>query len=73
MKNKTQISDIKKYLENHKKGITSLEAIDKFGATRLSSIIYVLRHKHGMNIQAEDKKVKTRYGRTAVVANYRLV
>ena len=43
MQNKTQTGDVLKYLETHKKGITSKEAFDKFGATRLSSIIYSLK------------------------------
>lgn len=70
---KTQIGEIKKYLETHKKGITSLEAINLFGATRLSGIIYVLKHKHGMNIVTESKTVKTRYNRNTSVAVYKLV
>ena len=69
---KTQIDEIRKYLENHKKGITSLEAIDRFGATRLSGIIWVLKHKHQMPIITESKTVKTRYGRTTTVAVYKL-
>lgn len=69
---KTQIAEIRKYLETHKKGITSFEAIRNFGATRLSGIIYVLRNKYNMPIITENKVVKTRYGRNTSVAVYKL-
>lgn len=69
---KTQIEEVKKYLEKHKKGITSLEAIERFGATRLSGIIWKLRNKYGMNIVVDRKNVVTRYGTTSSVAVYRL-
>lgn len=69
----TQLNEVKKYLETHKKGITSLQAIEMFGATRLSDIIYKLRYKHGMNIVSDSKMVKTRYGRPVAIAVYKLV
>lgn len=69
---KTQHSEVLNYLQKNKKGLTSMEAFDKFGATRLSAIIFNLR-KDGYNIIAEEKKVKTRYGLTTSVANYKLV
>lgn len=72
MEKKTQTSEIKKYLETHKKGLTSLEAINMFGATRLSGIIFVLR-KNGMNIITEDKLVGNRYGGVSRVAVYKLM
>ena len=68
----TQTSEIKKYLQTHKTGITSMEAFQKFGATRLSAIIYQLRYKHGMNIVSEDKVVKTRYGKPTTISVYKL-
>ena len=69
---KTQTSEIKNYLLTHKNGITSMEAFQKFGATRLSSIIYQLRYKHGMNIVSEDKIVKTRYGKPTTISVYKV-
>ena len=72
-KTMTQTSEIKKYLLTHKRGITSKQAFELFGATRLSAIIYELRNRHGLNIVAEDKEVKTRYGRNTIVSNYKLV
>lgn len=72
MERRTQIGDVKKYLENHKNGITSLDAIRLFGATRLSGIIWTLR-KDGMNIITENKDVKNRYGGVSRVACYKLV
>lgn len=42
--------------------ITSWEAIKEFGATRLSAIIWVLRHKRGLNIRSERIEFTDRYG-----------
>lgn len=50
--------------------ITSWEAIKEYGATRLSAIIYVLRHKYGLHIDTEMFKFKDRYGNTAEFARY---
>lgn len=71
MTNKTQTSDILKYLQSHKRGITSIEAINRFGATRLSDIIFRLRKK-GYNIVTENNLVKNRYGRQVLVSTYKL-
>ena len=42
--------------------ITSWEAIKEYGATRLSAIIYNLRHKRGMDIRNERVNFTDRYG-----------
>lgn len=42
--------------------ITSWEAIREYGATRLSAIIYNLRHKRGMDIRNERVNFVDRYG-----------
>ena len=52
--------------------ITTYEAIQLYGATRLSDIIYRLRHKMGYTIESEPLKVKTRYGTTTSVAKYKI-
>lgn len=41
----TQNKKILRYLETHKRGITSFEAFTKFGITRLSGRIFELRDK----------------------------
>lgn len=69
---KTQTEDVLKYLKTHKKGITSMEAIQLFGATRLSDIVYRLVHR-GIKIVSEPVEVKTRYGRTVYISRYKLV
>lgn len=69
---KTQTSDIKKYLETHKKGLTQKDAEEKFGAIRLASIIHNLRHKYGMNIVTTDECTKNRYGTISRYARYTL-
>lgn len=39
-------SKVLKYIQTHKKGITSMQAIDMFKATRLSAIIFELRKRY---------------------------
>jgi hypothetical protein len=65
-----QTSEILRYLEKHGH-ITSWEAIVRFGATRLSGIIYSLK-KRGYPITASKEKVKTRYGFVTEIAVYHL-
>jgi len=60
------ISHLRKYGK-----ITSLEAIKRYGATRLSGFIFVLR-KHGFVIRTEIKTVKNRYNSTSNIAIYYL-
>ena len=53
--------------------ITSWEAIKEYGATRLSAIIYNLRHKYNLNIENEVIEFVDRYGRKANYAKYILI
>ena len=53
--------------------ITSWEAIKEYGATRLSAIIYNLRHKYNLNIITENIEFTDRYGSKATYAKYILV
>lgn len=48
------------YLKTHKKGITSMQAFDLFGATRLSAIIFNLRKDY--EIESIKCEGKNRYG-----------
>lgn len=57
------------YLEE-KGSITSWEAIKEFGATRLSAIIYQLRHKYNLNITDEWVAFKDRYGSSSQFKRY---
>lgn len=70
---KNQTTEVLNYLMKHKKGITSIDAFEKFGVTRLSAIIYNLRHNHGFDIGVENEKCKNRYGDTTVFARYKLI
>lgn len=65
---KTQISSIVDFMLTHA-GITSLQAIQKFGATRLSGIIYTLK-KQGYNIEDKWITVETRFGKARVKRYY---
>jgi len=69
-KSKSQISEVIDLLR--KQGyITSYEAIEKFGATRLSGIIFILRER-GFGIETEMVQGKNRYGHSTNYAVYRL-
>lgn len=51
--------------------ITSMEAFELYGATRLSAIIFELRRK-GFNISNEWLETTDRYGSTIRFVRYRL-
>lgn len=53
--------------------ITSWEAIKSYGATRLSAIIFNLRHKYDMNIINKPVDFIDRYGNRSSFAKYILV
>ena len=50
--------------------ITSWEAIKEYGATRLSAIIWTLRHKYGLNITDEWVSFTDRYGQSSQFKKY---
>ena len=52
--------------------ITSYEAIKLYGVTRLSAIIYILRHNYGYAITSRLKQVSTRFGNKTNIAVYEL-
>lgn len=70
-KEKSQISEVIAHLRKHK-SITSYEAIKKYGATRLSGIIFILRER-GFGIETEMTQGKNRYGHVTSYAIYHLV
>ena len=64
MQKTSQNKKILKYLQTHKRGISPLEAIDKFGCLRLSGRIHDLRSE-GWNIYTDMEDNKTNDGRHA--------
>ena len=60
----SQLADVFDFL-NAGNTLTSFEAWDKFGITRLSSVIHLIR-KGGYPVSTEMKSVKTRYGSTKI-------
>lgn len=70
-KPKSQTDAIIQYLRRNK-SITSLQAFKLFNATRLSSIIYVLKER-GFGIETEMTQGKNRYGHVTSYAIYHLV
>lgn len=53
-----------------RRSITSIEAINKYGITRLAARVYELRER-GYKIESDT--VKTKKGKGCTVARYRLV
>lgn len=57
------------YLKKNKKGITSLDAINKLGETRLSATIYLLRQR-GFQILDTYESSQNRYGENTRFKRY---
>lgn len=68
---KDKTSEVLKHLKV-KGSITSLEAFELYGATRLSAIIFNLRKK-GYNIKTADGSCIDRYGHNCNFAKYTLI
>lgn len=66
----TQTQIVLKHLQTYGK-ITSWEAIEEYGITRLGSRIYDLR-KEGYQIKSRSETVKTRLGNKTNIAVYEL-
>lgn len=64
--NKT--TEVLNYLKENG-SITSMEAFTKFGATRLSAIIFTLRRR-GYEIHNKDKTILDRYGNKCNFVEY---
>ena len=71
MAQRTQTGDVLEHLIKYGK-ITTYEAYQKYGCTRLPSRIYDYR-KRGYEIESRSKKIKTRYGKITSVAEYTLI
>ena len=52
--------------------ITSMEAFEKYGATRLSAIIFTLRQR-GYMIINKDHECKNRFGGNVTYVEYKLI
>ena len=57
------------HLKN-KGSITSMEAIQEYGATRLSAIIWELRHREHMDIESHEIAAIDKYGNTCTYVKY---
>ena len=66
-----QMTAVKQHLIK-KKTITSMQAFELYGCTRLSAKIFDLR-RQGWDIATIDCVGKTRYGDTCTYAKYRLI
>lgn len=68
MGKQTQTGEVLQHLIDHG-SITTYEAYQKYGCTRLPSRIFDYRQR-GYEIESRIKKVKTRYGKVTTVAEY---
>lgn len=68
----TQKEQILNHLKKYKNGISSMEAFEKYGITRLSAVIYDLKHDDDIDIDFEDKITRDRYGKTKIYRRYKL-
>ena len=68
----TQLDRIERHLRDFG-GITSFESFIEYGITRLSAIIYTLRHKKGYDIRGEWVEKKNRYGEPTRFKKYQLI
>lgn len=66
----SQVRLVEKHL-NKKGSITSWEAFEKYGITRLSAVIYILR-QDGQNIKSISTTKKNRYGHSVTFSTYTL-
>lgn len=66
----TQKEIVLRHLENIG-SLTSKEAIDRYGITRLAGVIWELKNK-GHNITSKMVSVPNRYGEVCYVAEYTL-
>jgi len=71
MKQNSQIIDVLKHLKTYG-SITSIEAFEYYGITRLSGIIYRLRNEQDLEIITENKTKKNRHGNICNYAIYHL-
>ena len=70
MQLKGQQAAVLNYIKQHG-SITSMDAFEHLGVTRLSAVVYNLKNK-GYDIVSEPEQVKTRYGATATISRYSL-
>lgn len=68
----SQRKAILEHLKNNSVGITSIEAFNLYGITRLSSIIHNLR-KEGHIIVSNELTTTNRYGHTVRYSRYTLI
>lgn len=66
---KTKKQQIREHLLKNK-SITAWDAIEKFGAIRLSAVIWEFIHKEGMNIVRDSVTMKDRNGNNCTYAKY---
>lgn len=65
----TQAEKIERHM-NDFGSITSMDAFNDYGCTRLSARIWDLEHKKGLNISRKTETAKNRYGETVTYTRY---
>lgn len=69
MKKTTMYDRILRHLQDFG-SITSLEAIQEYGCTRLSHYIWLMRRKNNIDVKDETISTKNRYGEKVLFKKY---
>lgn len=67
----SQTQKVLNYLQNNDNGITSFDAFERFNITRLSSVIFILKHE-GYKITSTLEKKKYSDGSYSLYSRYKL-
>lgn len=67
----TYVYQVMQWLKSGK-SITSKQAIDEFGCTRLAAVIATLKYKYELPIVTDEVTVRNRNGRNVIIAKYSL-
>lgn len=75
---KIRISEVKNQMDavlfhlQNEGFITSLDAFREWNITRLSALIYDLRHTHNMNIESKETTIINRFGHSTTFSTYKI-
>jgi len=69
IESKSQAQVVLKHLRDEG-SITSIEAFERYGITRLAAVVWNLRKDDTLNIETVDETCRNRYGNTVTYARY---
>ena len=69
MNKSTQANMVLDYIRDFG-AITSFEAFQDLGITRLAAVIHIIRHRYNINVKTDYVTAKNRYGNPVTFARY---